>query len=104
MTLNSVVLPAPFGPIRPVTVAGSTLIETSSRATLPPKRTLQSMVSSSGMSGALLVVHGRGDRDRHGVEAQRVLHGDAVVVGERPVDADELRRVSVRSIPSFFIA
>src|SRR3954453_20815839 len=38
MTLNAVVLPAPFGPIRPKIVPSSASRETSSRATIPPKR------------------------------------------------------------------
>ncbi len=36
MTLNAVVLPAPFGPISPKIVCGSTSKLTSSRATMPP--------------------------------------------------------------------
>src|ERR1700676_3695331 len=39
ITLNSVVLPAPLGPIRPVTRPGSTSRVVSERATTPPKRT-----------------------------------------------------------------
>src|SRR3954468_7664779 len=38
MTLNAVVLPAPFGPIRPATAPSSTSSETSSSATIPPNR------------------------------------------------------------------
>src|SRR5947199_5820393 len=38
MTLNAVVLPAPFGPIRPKIVPSSASSETSSSATMPPKR------------------------------------------------------------------
>ena len=38
MQLNSVVLPAPFGPIRPQIAPGATLNVTSSRAVTPPKR------------------------------------------------------------------
>ena len=48
MTLNSVVLPAPFGPIRPVTSPGSAERLTPSSATLPPKRTVTSRTSSDG--------------------------------------------------------
>jgi hypothetical protein len=36
MMLNSVVLPAPFGPIRPVIDPSSILIEASSTARTPP--------------------------------------------------------------------
>src|SRR5260370_14605889 len=39
ITLNNVVLPAPFGPIRPVTRPLSASRSTSSRALTPPKRT-----------------------------------------------------------------
>src|SRR6478672_6162554 len=38
MTLNAVVLPAPFGPIRPKMVCGCTSNPTSSSATMPPNR------------------------------------------------------------------
>ena len=102
MTLNSVVLPAPLGPMSPVTVPGSTSIETSSRATLPPKRTLHVDGLKQWHERALLVVHGvaTGRPRRRG---RGVLHGDAVVLGERPVDADELgrrRRVGCRASSS----
>ena len=38
MTLNAVVLPAPFGPMRPEICPFSTSNDTPSRATMPPKR------------------------------------------------------------------
>src|SRR5882672_3864398 len=47
-TLNSVVLPAPFGPIKPVTRPSSAESEASSSAMLPPKRTLTPRTSSRG--------------------------------------------------------
>src|ERR1700680_3873683 len=50
MTLNNVVLPAPFGPIRATTSPASTEKETRSSATTPPKRTLSSRTSSSAIS------------------------------------------------------
>src|SRR3546814_3050073 len=50
MVLKSVVLPAPFGPMSPVTVPGCTVSETSLTATCPPKRTLTPRVSRSGVS------------------------------------------------------
>src|SRR6266850_2315454 len=50
MTLNSVVLPAPLGPIRATTSPASTVKETRSSATTPPKRTLSSRISSSAIS------------------------------------------------------
>src|SRR3954465_13097825 len=48
MTLKSVVLPAPFGPIRPVIVPGSTEKLAPLTAVTPPKRTVTSSTSSSG--------------------------------------------------------
>src|SRR3954468_22982615 len=48
MTLNNVVLPAPFGPMRPVTKPGRAEMLTPSSATLPPKRTVTSRTSSEG--------------------------------------------------------
>src|SRR4051812_20661391 len=47
MTLNSVVLPAPLGPITPTTSPGATVSETSSRAIRPPKRTVTPATSSA---------------------------------------------------------
>src|SRR5262245_64772484 len=38
MTLNAVVFPAPFGPIRPAISPSFTVSETSSSATIPPNR------------------------------------------------------------------
>src|SRR5262245_27575331 len=46
MTLNAVVLPAPFGPIRPEIFPSSTSKELPSRATMPPKRSVTSRTSS----------------------------------------------------------
>src|SRR5438093_11270559 len=51
MTLNAVVLPAPFGPIRPAIWPRSTENETSSRATTPPNR--REMFSSSSSANSL---------------------------------------------------
>src|SRR5258708_30016861 len=50
MTLKRVVLPAPFGPINATTSPASTVKETRSSATTPPKRTLSSRTSSSVIS------------------------------------------------------
>ena len=47
MTLNAVVLPAPFGPIRPEICPASTSNETPSRATMPPKRKVISRTDSN---------------------------------------------------------
>ena len=47
MTLNAVVLPAPFGPISPEIWPASTSKETPSRATMPPKRSVTSRTDSN---------------------------------------------------------
>src|SRR6185369_9940049 len=48
MRLNSVVLPAPFGPIRLVTLPGSIDRSTAFTATSPPNRMVTPRASSSG--------------------------------------------------------
>src|SRR5437899_10431728 len=53
MTLKSVVLPAPLGPMSATTCPASTLNDTRSRATTPPKRTLSSLTSRSAISRIL---------------------------------------------------
>ena len=45
-TLNIVVLPAPFGPMRPQMWPSSIENESPSSATMPPKRTVTSSTSS----------------------------------------------------------
>ena len=47
MQLNSVVLPEPFGPIRPQIWPSDTVNETWSSAVSPPKRTTTSLMSSN---------------------------------------------------------
>jgi hypothetical protein len=46
--LKSVVLPAPFGPIRPTIWPDCTSKETPSSATIPPNRTVRSRTDSTG--------------------------------------------------------
>src|SRR5699024_8781740 len=46
ITLNSVVLPAPLGPITPTTSPGPTVSDTPSSAVSPPKRTVTPATSS----------------------------------------------------------
>jgi len=46
MTLNTVDLPAPFGPIRASVSPGSTEKETPSSALLPPKESVMSSMTS----------------------------------------------------------
>src|SRR2546429_7548233 len=59
MTLNNVVLPAPFGPMSPVTRPSSTSRSTPWRACTPPKRTSTSWTSSSANARHLLGNRGR---------------------------------------------
>src|SRR4051812_28916254 len=79
ITLNRVVLPAPFGPMRPVILPGSALNDTSSTATLPPKRTTTPSTSSWAIQLHFADTEG-------GVEFANVF------VGERPRDAHPLER------------
>src|SRR5919204_1331552 len=50
MRLKTVVLPAPFGPIRPTISPSPTSSETSSTATIPPNRRVTPSIESSGMA------------------------------------------------------
>jgi hypothetical protein len=52
MTLNTVVLPAPFGPMTPTTWPSGTAKETSSSASRPPKRTLTFCTDRPGAGAA----------------------------------------------------
>src|SRR6476659_1688448 len=77
MTLNSVVLPAPLGPMRPVIRPASAPSDTSSTARLPPNRTTMLSTSSSAIQ-------------IHLAQTQRDVHRAHVVVGVRTRDADPL--------------
>src|SRR6267142_865904 len=59
MTVKRVVLPAPLGPMRATTSPASTVKETRSSATTPPKRTLSSRISSSAISAQVYCELGR---------------------------------------------
>ena len=59
-TLNSVVLPAPFGPMTPTTCPGATDSDTLSSAVRPPKRTDTPSTLSSG--GASSICNNLGER------------------------------------------
>src|SRR5438876_8540287 len=72
MTLNKVVLPAPFGPMSPVTRPSSTSRSTPWRACTPPKRTSTSWTSSSANARHLL---GNGVRDL-GLAIALAPHGE----------------------------
>ena len=66
ITLKAVVFPAPFGPIRLVTVPGATVKLTPVSAATPPKRTVRSRASrvttsSSAPGGRAKPAQGRHD-------------------------------------------
>src|SRR5581483_6913930 len=82
MQLKQVVLPAPFGPISPVTRPSGTSNETSLSAAIPPKRIVRSRTSSSAGTPLLL---GLGQRARVDENARR-----------RPVGPEPLRRDHLR--------
>src|SRR5436305_4471706 len=65
ITLNSVVLPAPLGPIKPVIEPGSALRCASLTAVMPPNLTVTPMASSNAMTGHLLFGNGFGFADPH---------------------------------------
>src|SRR5438445_1655144 len=75
--LNSVVLPAPFGPMSPAIDAGGTVSETRSSAVRPPKRTVMSSASSGG--GPTTQLRGRAAYHSQGVAGE-------ALVGEDPVE------------------
>src|SRR3546814_11586052 len=54
MQLNNVVLPAPFGPMRPAIAPRRTPNETPSSATIPPNVTRTPPTSSSGTAAAVI--------------------------------------------------
>ncbi len=83
----SVVLPAPFGPIKPRISPGSTLIDTSSRATTPPNRPLR-LRTCSDLGGA-----------RSTGAASRRAAASTAVPGEAGVSADVRAGASVGAGP-----
>src|SRR5436309_120986 len=91
MTLNRVVLPAPLGPMRPVTRPGSAERSTSWRAITPPKRTLTSSTDRSDNAFHLLgdldardAILGSGGASAETVDDTADLADDAVgAAGDR---------------------
>src|SRR5579885_2808205 len=79
MMLNSVVLPAPFGPISPTIWPCSTSSDTSSIATIPPKRRVTFLTDSSATRPSL------GQRQRAG-EALADVHGRLAVDLRAPLE------------------
>src|SRR4051794_15707343 len=79
ITLKSVVLPAPLGPMRPVMRPAGALNDTLSTARLPPNRTTTPSTSSWAMQ--LHVAH-----------AERGVHRAHVGIGEGPGDPEPLER------------
>src|SRR6516164_7246874 len=79
MTLKHVVLPAPLGPMRPVTVPASTSTLASDRARRPPKRTTSWSVDSSAMGYfSRGIPIGSSDRELVGHAEDRVELGHLV--------------------------
>ena len=74
MRLNSVVLPDPFGPIRPVIEPSGTTSEAPSTALRPPNCLRRSLTSSSGAVGAPSAT---GDEPRSVSEARLPAGADA---------------------------
>src|SRR5690348_3897785 len=85
MTLKSVVLPAPLGPISPVTQPGSAVRSTPLTATLPRKRTVTASTESWATSA-----------HRPGQRLECLVHLADVGGGERAGDADPLERERLR--------
>src|SRR5664279_5539873 len=73
--LNSVVLPDPFGPISPVILPASTVIEQASRARIPPKALATSFASSRliGLIRPLAGLVSRADRRHQGAGRLRLV-------------------------------
>src|SRR5262245_27923104 len=85
MTLKQVVLPAPFGPIRPVTVPSSTDRRAWLTAVTPPNRTTTSSTCSNAIGHPFLVRtgrkpggHQRCDAVQHPARGLEELAGQAV--------------------------
>src|SRR5918994_6277079 len=81
MTLNAVVLPAPFGPIRPEIWPSSTENDTPSSATIPPKRRVTSRTSSRAI-GAL--PYSRAARPRNDRPARNALASERMDLRDTP--------------------
>src|SRR4051794_12489761 len=109
MQLNNVVLPAPFGPINPTISHSSTLRETLSRASRPPKRMEMLSSSSTDMGtarirGVLLVMEAErtssqpaADRSDDLAEPTRI-HDECLQQQYRPDEAGDV--VLVVDVPA----
>src|SRR5215208_1487242 len=84
MTLNAVVFPAPFGPISPAISPSFTVSDTSSRATIPPKRRVT--LSSSSSAKASTFSH-----------VQEVFEGVRRVTFRLPLGIDHVHCYLLRS-------
>src|SRR5450432_3562863 len=90
ITLKAVVLPAPFGPIRPAIVPSATSSDTSSSATMPPKRreacSRERRPIRTGRNPTESTGEGEGLRSgavsRGGVLLPEVLHGGGAGRGD----------------------
>src|SRR5687767_656094 len=95
MTLNIVVLPAPFGPRRPVMRPASAAIVALSTASSPPKRTLTSSTRSTGKLLHLLGVvrSGGGGPSRIALAVAAGLRRRRLEVERPPEEGAERRHV-----------
>src|ERR1700753_1542888 len=84
MTLNSVVLPAPLGPITPRTSPRETSSDTSSSAVMPPNATVTPRTARPGWVGSSLASTGRGSY------LSRALLPSASSLGECGPEATQL--------------
>src|SRR5579859_4542295 len=81
MTLNVVVLPAPFGPISPAVVPSSTSNETSSSAVMPPKRRV-TLRTERRLNGRITLRQSSAVSSEHDLRAARRRDCLALAVGE----------------------
>ena len=87
ITSNNVVLPAPFGPIRPSTTPSLTVRLTSDSALIPPKRTLTPSSPSTSPSCAC-------SAPSSGIALRRTARGASVVSGPPTIHPPSERRAS----------
>src|SRR5207245_10644077 len=90
MQLNSVVLPAPLGPMRPTISPASMASETSRFAARPPKRLVEASTRSRGAMRYAVAGRGRNQRD-HGSESRPVGRNAEMTMMMRPY--------TIRSLP-----
>src|SRR5690606_26307881 len=84
ITLNSVVLPAPFGPMRPVTLWGAIVSPTSESAARPPNRTVtpSTSIRGEGAVGAMKPLSVSAEPPRLGPRGYTSPHTNWLACGE----------------------